>query len=443
MAAVGKLAIVLDACRPFGRRAGPPGDGDGDAALRDLIEWTLPLVDRLRALSSEGVPFRLTLGLPPAAAARWRDPRFARRALEHLASVPTPVGPRLSAAWEAVGKDLVGALADLEAAGRVEILGGTATDAPLPLLASGPRSVRAQVAIGCAEHQRLFGRRPRGLWLPSGAWAPDLDEVLADEGVGFVVLEERGLEGAVPRPLAGVRAPIVTPPGGGVRPAGAESSRARAARGADPAAAADGAALRFVQGLAARGKGLDRPPLFVVAPDLAEAKESPLADLADLVERLLRAAAAAAGDLALVTLGGLLEARARVQRSVPVASARPAEGAAGAWVDGAFAWTLRHVHRASREMTALARERPDARGLERRALTQAARELLLLEGSAGSLLAHASGSKGAAEERLRVHLHRFLRLAETIRTGSIDEGWLRDVEGRDDSFEALDYRVYC
>lgn len=437
MAAAGKIALVLDASRPCGRRGGAPTSRDDEAAVADVVDWTLPLVAGLRALSADGVAFQVALRLAPAVGAWLRDPRFTRRVDERLAGAAA--SERLRAAWAGTNRDLVGALADLESAGRVEILGGTATEAPLPLLACAPQSVRAQVSVGCAEHLRLLGHRPRALWLPGGAWAAGLDEVLADEGVSLVVLEQQGVDRAVPRPLAGVHAPVVTPAGVAVLAADTEASRAFVAPDVAPA--------DLLAGLVARGGALaarmDRVPLFVVAPDLVPCAEGQPAELLDRVEAVLRRASAGGSDLDLVTPGGLFEPRARVQRAVPVASARAAQSSAETWADGASAFTLRHVHQASRTMTALARARPDARGLERRALTQAARELLLLEGSAGALLARTAAGQTVDEVRFRLHLSRFLHLAESIQAGTLDEGWLRDVEGRDDPFETLDYRVYC
>ncbi len=48
-----------------------------------------------------------------------------------------------------------------------------------------------------------------------------------------------------------------------------------------------------------------------------------------------------------------------------------------------------------------------------------------------------------AVNRTNDHLGRFTRLYEQIRSGSVDERWLADVEGRDNIFPWLDYRVYA
>jgi 1,4-alpha-glucan branching enzyme len=67
--------------------------------------------------------------------------------------------------------DLVGALRDFEARGRIELISSAATHGFLPLLARD-ESIRLQLAVGVAEHKRLFGRTPTGCWLPECAYRP-------------------------------------------------------------------------------------------------------------------------------------------------------------------------------------------------------------------------------------------------------------------------------
>ena len=78
--------------------------------------------------------------------------------MELLARAPDPA-PR--ACSTTVDGDLVGAFRALEAAGRLEIIGSAATHGFLPLLARD-ESIRFQLAVGAAEHRRLFGRAPVG-----------------------------------------------------------------------------------------------------------------------------------------------------------------------------------------------------------------------------------------------------------------------------------------
>jgi len=78
---------------------------------------------------------------------------------------------RLHRLFQRLDGDLVGALRGLEDAGRLELMGSAATHGFLPLLARD-ESIRLQLAVGIAEHRRLFGRRPAGCWLPECAYRP-------------------------------------------------------------------------------------------------------------------------------------------------------------------------------------------------------------------------------------------------------------------------------
>ncbi len=79
--------------------------------------------------------------------------------------------------------------------------------------------------------------------------------------------------------------------------------------------------------------------------------------------------------------------------------------------------------------------------LERRALNQAARELLLLQSSDWAFILKTQTAVGYAASRVKAHLARFDRLDRELVAGTIDAGWLADVERRDNIFPDLDYRV--
>jgi 1,4-alpha-glucan branching enzyme len=70
-----------------------------------------------------------------------------------------------------VDRDLVSAFGALEDRGVIEIISSAATHGFLPLLGR-EESIRLQLSVGVAEHERLFGRRPRGCWVPECAYRP-------------------------------------------------------------------------------------------------------------------------------------------------------------------------------------------------------------------------------------------------------------------------------
>jgi 1,4-alpha-glucan branching enzyme len=94
-------------------------------------------------------------------------------------------------------------------------------------------------------------------------------------------------------------------------------------------------------------------------------------------------------------------------------------------------------------MSELAKKYKRAEGIERRALNQMARELLLAESSDWAFMMKTRASAEYAVRRTRDHLLAFIRLYESLQNGAIDEAWLEDLERKDCIFPQMDYRVYA
>ncbi len=173
-----------------------------DWLMEAALDSYLPLLDAFEQLDGERVPGPVTLGVTPVLAAQLADPEFgvelraffaqrlvacdqAERELANTGNqgLIAIVGTwrdrirRLEARFDSLDGDLIGALRALEADGRLELMSSAATHGFLPLLARD-ESIRLQLHAGRAEHTRLFGREPAGLWLPEcayrprGEWAP-------------------------------------------------------------------------------------------------------------------------------------------------------------------------------------------------------------------------------------------------------------------------------
>ena len=76
-----------------------------------------------------------------------------------------------------------------------------------------PQAVRAQVHVAAQHYRKHFGRDPDGIWLPECAYLPGHEVFLKEAGIRFSFLESHGLTDAHPRPSYGVHAPIVSPGG--------------------------------------------------------------------------------------------------------------------------------------------------------------------------------------------------------------------------------------
>lgn len=105
------------------------------------------------------------------------------------------------------GRDLVAMLDALTASG-VQLLGGPATHAVLPLLASD-FGLDLQLATGIEKHARRFGAGG-GIWLPECAFDRDLDAALARAGVDYFCVDQSAVHGDVA--LENLE-PIATPDG--------------------------------------------------------------------------------------------------------------------------------------------------------------------------------------------------------------------------------------
>lgn len=207
------------------------------------LETYLPLLERLRGLQADGVSAPLTIGFTPVLASQLVSPTFQaemelyleqrRVACDELPQSLAAAGDghlapvvqfwrerfnQVQTLWRAIDGDIVGAFRALENAGRIEIMGSAATHGFLPLLGRD-ESIRLQLAVGTREHERLFGRAPRGCWLPEcayrprGPWAPwpggprsalrrGIDEHIADAGFQYFFVDAHLVTGGDPLGIA-------------------------------------------------------------------------------------------------------------------------------------------------------------------------------------------------------------------------------------------------
>ena len=401
--------------------------------------------------------------------------------------------------------DLVAAFKRLQDSGALEIMTCGATHGFLPLMIH-PEAVRAQIQVACAHYRMHFGRHPRGIWLPECGYSPGIDKHLAAENLRFFFVDSHALANAVPRPRRGVYAPIYTPSGVAAFARDPESSmqvwsaehgypgdpiyrefyrdigwdldydyvrpyiQATGDRkntgikyyritGAvplggkepyDPAAARERADVHAANFLFNRTKQFeylrnafgDGPPPIVVSPYDAELYghwwyEGPV-----FLDRLIRRAAADQEVLRLQSPVDYLTDHPEQQLAQPPMSSWGAGGYSAVWLDEGNDWIYRYLHKASERMIELARLHPDAPDVARRALNQAARELLLAQSSDWAFIIKTGTMVDYAVRRTREHLLRFDKLYQQIKGGQVDEGWLTMVESRDNLFPEIDYRVY-
>ena len=401
------------------------------------------------------------------------------------------------------GRRLLGAFRGLQESGHLEILTCGATHGFLPNMGR-PEAVNAQITVAVANYKKHFGRAPRGIWLPECGYAPGIDAALARNGIQWFVVDSHGVMNGSRVPKRGVFAPVRTPNGVAVFARDRESSKQvwsakegypgdglyrefyrdlgydadleyirpylhpdgvrrnvglkyhritgevplHAKEPYDPGAAlakADEHAANFVFNRSQQARWL-RSKLegtpTIVSPYDAELFGHWWFEGPRFLESVARRMADPGSEVALVSPSEVLKAENRLQTLEPSMSTWGDKGYAEVWLNGGNDWMIRHQHRAEDRMVALAK-RPNPSALERRALNQAARELLLAQSSDWAFLITVGASAPYGHRRFRDHIARFIRLADGIEKGKIDEADLRKSESHDSIFQELDYRVYA
>jgi len=401
-------------------------------------------------------------------------------------------------------RDLVAGFKAMQDAGMIEIVTSTATHAFLPCLTAahaGP-----QITLGAKAYREHFGRNSPGIWLPECGFLPGLDRLLADEGLSYFMVDSHGVEFADPAPVFGTYSPILCPSGVFAFPRDRESSaqvwsadwgypgdgryrefyrdigydlddlsvgslrlpdggrknvgikyyritgRQIPLHEKEPyhrgmaLQAADEHASKFVADRVEQVKywhSVNGRPPIIVAPYDAELFGHWWFEGPEFLDLVVRKAACDQDAYRLSSPTDVIDSGLNFQVAMPAASSWGAYGYSDTWLNDRNDWVWPHVHHAAEEMAKLAQDRSEASGLERRALNQLARELVLASSSDWPFIMTMGTMVSYAERRVRQHTNRFNRLLHQIRTSAIDEEWLANIEYCDNIFQKIDYRDFA
>ncbi len=528
MADHGYLALVLHAHLPYVRHPEYEEFLEEDWLYEAITETYLPLLDVLHGLAGDGVDFQLTMSLTPPLCHMLRDEllqhryaRYLQRSID-LARKETErtVGKgqleeiarfylhRLEHAQQAYEerwkRDLVRAFADLQDRGVLEIITCAATHGFLPLMENFREAVRAQIFIARDHYREMFGRDPRGIWLPECAYVSSLDEVLREANLRWFIIDAHGLMFGTPRPRYAIYAPTFTPAGPAAFGRDRDSSRqvwsAEEGYPGDPAyrdfyrdigfdlsleylgeaapsdgtrkftglkyhritgpvhekelynrgwamGAADSHAGNFMANRAAQiahlRANMNVDPI-VVSPFDAELFGHWWFEGPEFLNLFIRKAVYDQREFRLTTPSQYLEGHETHQLAVPSASSWGHKGYWEVWLDDSNAWIYPHLHIAARRMTEMARaHRETTSEILDRALRQMARELLLAQSSDWAFLMKTGTAKNYASKRTKDHILRFTRLYDQVRASAVDLAFLENCEWRDNIFPNLDWRYYA
>ncbi len=393
---------------------------------------------------------------------------------------------------------------ELQDQGFLEIITCGATHGFLPLMSSD-EAKRAQIQIAKNNYIKHFGRAPRGIWLAECAFSPGDDRFLKEAGIHFFISDAHAILYGSPRPKRGIYAPIMTPqnvavfardtetseqvwsseigyPGDplyrefyrdlgydsqdeeyikpylhddGVRrnigykyhritgkvdlhqkePYVPEWASERAASHAGNFMDNRRAQAGFLQ------EKLGRIPM-ILAPYDAELFGHWWFEGPQFLYYLFKKLHFDQSEILPISPIDYLQIYPDNQNQIPSASSWGAEGYNRVWINHQTDWMYVHQNVAEQRMVELASNYPHAEGLNLRALKQAARELLLAQSSDWAFIITTGTMVQYAVKRFKDHIHRFTKIYEMIHADSIDEAWLADVEGKDNIFEEIDYRVY-
>ncbi len=399
-------------------------------------------------------------------------------------------------------RNLVSAFRKFQDRGVLEIITCAATHGFLPLMDVSREAVRAQIKTACDHYEKHLGHRPRGIWLPECGFAPGIDEILQEQGIRFFFTEAHGILHASPRPRYGVFAPLITPSGVAAFGRDLESSKQvwsteegypgdydyrefyrdigfdleydyihpylhsdgiRINTGIkyyritgrtvhklpyDPHRAQEKAAQHAGNFMYNREKQAEflhdyigRMPI-IVSPYDAELFGHWWYEGPEWINMVIRKTVHDQKTLRLITPSEYLTENSTLQVSMPSMSSWGYKGYTEVWLEGSNDWIYRHLHKAAERMVELAERFQNQNGLFRRALNQAARELLLAQSSDWAFIMKTGTMVEYAVKRTKDHLLRFDRLYQDLIQQRVDEPYLSRLEHLDNVFPDINFEDY-
>ncbi|MEW5761332.1 MAG: 1,4-alpha-glucan branching protein domain-containing protein, partial [Candidatus Thermoplasmatota archaeon] len=337
-------------------------------------------------------------------------------------------------------RNLINLFRDLRNSGCVEIITSSATHSYFPLMNMNLDAMDAQIKIAIEIYKKNFGCAPVGFWLPECGYTEGIDELLKENGIDYFIVDSHGILLSSPRPKYGTFLPVRCKSGVAVFGRDMESSKQvwsaiegypgdydyrefyrdvgydldydyikpylhdgiRTNLGIkyyritgktdrkepyEPDRAREKAAIHAGNFMFNREKQIEywyselsvKP--VILAPYDAELFghwwfEGPL-----WLDFLFRKIEYDQDTIKLITPKEYLELKPKLQVVTPSLSSWGYKGYNEVWLNGANDWLYRHIHKCAERMVELATIFPNADGLEKRALNQSARELLLAQSS--------------------------------------------------------------
>ena len=378
-------------------------------------------------------------------------------------------------------RSLVSAFNHLLDSGNVEIITSAATHAYLPLWELFPRIVQLQIQLGILEFRNVFNRNPSGFWLPECGFFPGLDALLRNEGIKYFFLDAHGILNGDPSPKFGEYAPIHCPSGvaafgrdwkshdlvwlkdegypgdpfyrdfdgdiGAGIPTGIKYFR-KAAHGSreiyDPVSAmsrCEEHANHFVYSCQQqveylRGR-MGEKPVVVALFDTEHFghwwHEGPV-----WLNLVLRKFSDNQPSVKSITARDYLELHPINQVVNPSMSSWGYQGYSETWLMGRNHWIYPALYEMIELIDLMLESNSFSKGLQRDALNQYFRELLLAQSSDWAFMMHAQSSEVYAQNRVKDHLENMTKLYHQITQDTVDPEWLELLRKKNNIFANVD-----
>lgn len=386
--------------------------------------------------------------------------------------------------------------------GVLEVITCSATHALLPLLSINPKAVKAQLQAGVESYIEHMEIPPKGIWLPECAYSYGIDRILKELGIKYFIAESKAVTNASPRPIYGTATPIGLPSGVCAFGRDVESSHQvwsdfmgypgdvdyrefykdigyelpieyigdyinkdgiridtgvkyyRITGNTDTKEfynrenalkKIESHATHFthcrINQIQSLSEHMDVPPI-ITCPYDTELYGHWWFEGPDFIESFIRKSCEEWTNYELITPSEYLEKYPKIQCSSPSPSSWGEHGDYSVWLNPTNDWIYRALHRCEEEMVRLARTYSNPTELQRRALNQAARELMLAESSDWPFIIKGNTTVAYASRRVNTHVERFRRLYDEITKNCIESKTLSQIEEIDNIFPSIDYRIY-
>ncbi|WP_022851707.1 glycoside hydrolase family 57 protein [Limisalsivibrio acetivorans] len=492
-----------------------------------ITETYIPLLMKMKQMEEQGIHFRITTSVTPPLADMLADGMLMQRYEKHLEKLielaekekDRTVGDAKQnrLAWMYLDRferirefyygflqrNILNGYRYFQATGSLEIITCGFTHGFLPLLSNEDNAVRAQIEMAVRSHEKKFGRKPKGIWLPECAYYSGLEKILSDYGIRYFFVDTHGILFSKPRPRYGVYAPVFTKDG--VAAFGRDFYSSKQVWSSKEGYPGDPYYRDFYRDI---GYDLDFDYISpYISPDgtrvftglkyhritgESENKEfydpqialekteahgkhfvaervAQLEELDELIDRKPLVVSPYDAELFghwwfegpefLYQVFRAMNGESRVQPITPleyldefptnqVVEVNPSswgdKGFYDVWLNGGNEWIYRHLHFMADSMVSMARKHSSVReGFIKRALNQMARELFLAQSSDWAFLMTTETALEYSVRRTKEHIHNFMRLREMLDDGKHDDDYLTKLENKNSIFPEIDFRVYA